>query len=170
MSHSNTPPCKKQAQQTAWSSTLRCVSAAKHHTAEQYSKTVRTKRRKHLSCSDISWNTRQDLLKIPSVWEDALETKRRCFSMVILESNFTPNITLSSDFFSTVQPIVNGCDWRCIVLDLETIMVLVLFAFTFIPQRSHHSLTLPRSMIMDSAAITLTTGDGTTAIKVESSA
>ena len=53
----------------------------------------------------------------------------------------------SSDSFSTVPPIVNGGDWGCIVRDFETIIVLVLVAFNFIPQRSHHSLTLPRSRI-----------------------
>ena len=43
---------------------------------------------------------------------------------------------------------------------LETITVLVLLAFNFIPQRSHHSLTLPRSQFRDSATVTLTPGDG----------
>ena len=52
----------------------------------------------------------------------------------------------------------------------ETITVLVLLAFNFIPQRSHHSLTLPRSRFRDSATVGQTAGDGTTAIKVESSA
>ena len=65
-----------------------------------------------------------------------------------MESNVTPNITRSSDSFSTVPPIVNGGDWGCIVRDLETIIVLVLLAFNFIPQKSHHSLTLPRSRIV----------------------
>ena len=50
--------------------------------------------------------------------------------------------------------------------DLETIIVLVLLAFNFIHQRSHHSLTLPRSLNKDSATVTLIPGDGTTAIKV----
>ena len=50
---------------------LRCVSAAEHHTAEQYFKTDRTKPRKHLSRSDLSCNTRQYFLKIPSLWEAA---------------------------------------------------------------------------------------------------
>ena len=76
-----------------------------------------------------------------------------------LESNVTPNITWSSDSFSTVPPIVNGGDWGCIVHDLETIMVLVLLAFYFIPQRSHCSLTLLRSRIVDSVTVTLTPGD-----------
>ena len=66
---------------------------------------------------------------------------------VILESNVTLNITRSSDSFSTVPPIVNGDDWGCIMRDLETIIVLVLLEFNFIPQRSHHSLTQPRSRI-----------------------
>ena len=90
--------------------------------------------------------------------------------MVILESNVTPNITRSSDSFSTVPPIVHGGDWGCIVHDMETIIVLVFLAFNFIPKRSQHSLTLLRSRIRDSATVTLTPGDGTVTIKVESSA
>ena len=128
---------------------IRCVSATEHQTAEQHSKTGRTKHRKHLASSDLSWNTSKDFLKIPSLWEAALETERRCFSMVIFESNVTPKITRSSDSFSTVPPIVNGGDWGYIVSDLVTIGVLVLLAFNFIPQRSHHSLTLPRSRTRD---------------------
>ena len=169
MSQSNTPPVRNQAPLTAWSSSLRCVSSAEHQTAKQYSKTGRTKPQSHLPRSNISWNTRQDFLKIPGLWEAALETETRCFSKVILESNVTPNITRSSDYFSTVLPIVNGGDRGCIEQDLETIIVLVLLAFNFIPQRSHHSLTLLRSQIRDSFTATLLPGDGTTAIKVESS-
>ena len=84
--------------------------------------------------------------------------------------SLTPNITRSSDSFSTVPPIVYVGDWGCIVHDLETIIVLVLLAFNFNPERSHHSLTLPMSRIRDSATVTLTLGDGTTAITVESPA
>ena len=157
-------PVRNRAQLTARFTSLWCVSAAEHQTAKQYSKTGRTKPRKHLSRSDLSWNTRHDFLKIPSLCEAALETERRCFSKVIFESNVTPKITRLSDSFSTVVL------WGCIVRDLETIIVLLLAAFNFIPQRSHHSLTLPRSRIRDSATATLTPGDGTTAIKVESSA
>ena len=87
-----------------------------------------------------------------------------------MESNVTPNITRSSDSFSSVPPIVNGDNYGCIVRDLETIIVLVLLTFNFVPQRSHHSLTLPRSWIRDSTAVTLTPEDGTAAMKVESSA
>ena len=53
--------------------------------------------------------------------------------------------------------------------DMESIIVLVLPAFNFIYQRSHHSLTLTRSRHRDYATVTLTPGDGSTAIKVESS-
>ena len=155
---------------TTRSSSLRCVSAAEHHNAEQYPRTGRTKPRKHLPRSNLSWNTCQDFLKIPSRWEAALETECRCFSKVILESNVMPNITRSSDSFSTVQPIVIAGDWGCMVLDLETIIVLFLLAFNFIPQRSLHSLTLTRSRLRDSATVSLKPWDGTTAIKVESSA
>ena len=47
--------------------------------------------------------------------------------------------------------------------DLESIVVLYLLAFKFIPQRSHYSQTLPR----DSATVTLVTGGGTTNNKSE---
>ena len=72
------------------------------------------------------------------------------------------NITRSSDSFSTVPPIVNAGDFGCIVHDLETILVLL--AFNFIPQKSHRSLT-SRWQLRDSATVTLTPGDGTTASK-----
>ena len=111
MSHSYIPPVRNRAPLTTRSSSLRCVSAAEHHTVEQYYKTGNTKPRKHLSRSDLSWNTREDLVKIPSFWEAALETKRRCFSKVSLESNVTPNIIRSSDSFSIVPPIVKGGNW-----------------------------------------------------------
>ena len=97
MSHSNTPPVRNRAPLTERCSSLRCVSAAEHHTAGQYSKTGWTKPRKHLTKSDLSWNTRyKDFVKITSLWEAALETERRYFSKVILESNVTQNITNST--------------------------------------------------------------------------
>ena len=63
----STPPAKKQAPLTTRSSSLRCVSPAQHHTAEKYSKTGKTKPQKHLPMSNLSWNTCQDFLKIPSL-------------------------------------------------------------------------------------------------------
>ena len=55
--------------------------------------------------------------------------------------------------------------------DLETIIVLVILAFNFIPQRdeSHKSLTLPMSRFRYSATAPLAPGDGTTGNKAESS-
>ena len=150
MSHSNTLSVRNHAPLTARSSSSRYVSAAKYHTVGQYFKTCRTKPRKHPSRSDLSWNTRHDFQKILTPWEHALETKRGCFSKVSLESNVTSNITKSSDSFSKVPPIVNRDYWGCIECDLETIIFLVFLAFNFISQRSHHSLTLPRSRISDS--------------------
>ena len=102
---------------------------------------------------------------MPSLWEAALETEWRCFSKAVLGLNVTPNISKSSDSISTVPPIVNGDDWECIVHDLETIMVLVLLTFNFIPWRLHQSLTLTRSRFRDSATVALTTRNGATPSK-----
>ena len=77
MSHSNTPPVQI------------CIS------------------RKHLPRINLSWSTRQDFLKIPSLWEAALETKRRFFSNIILESNVTPNIT--SALYDKVIRLLQYC-------------------------------------------------------------
>ena len=104
--HGGTPPAIKQAPLTMLSSSSRCVLAAEHHTAEQDSKPYKTKPQKHLPMSNLSWKTHQDFLKIPSLWEAAMETERRCFSKVNLESNVTPNISRSSDSFSTVLSMV----------------------------------------------------------------
>ena len=80
------------------------------------------------------------------------------------------NITRSSDSFRTVPGFVNAGDLGCIVSDLETIVVLVLLAFNFIPQRSYYSLTWTRLRLRDTANVPLTAGDGITAIGEESSA
>ena len=104
----------------------------------------------------LLWKPSKDAALEPSK-DAALEAERRCCSKVILESNVTPNMTRSSDCFSTVTPMVNGDDWGCI--DLETIIVLFLLSFNFIHQRSHHSLTLAMSRIRDSAAVTVIPGD-----------
>ena len=111
MLHSNIPVVKKLAQLTTWSSSLRFVSAADHHTAERHSKTGRTKPRKPLPRSNLSWNTGQNFQKTQSLWKSTLKSGRRCFSKDILELNVTPNISRSSDSFSTVSSIVNGGDW-----------------------------------------------------------
>ena len=66
-SHSNTPSVKKPAPLNTRFSSLRCVSAAEHHTAEHYSKMGRAKPRKHHPRSDLLWNTCKDFLKIPSL-------------------------------------------------------------------------------------------------------
>ena len=102
MSHSNTAPVKKHSLLPTQSSSLRCISAAEHHTTEQYSKTVSRKLVKHISRSTLSRKTRQDFLKIPSLWEAAQETEWRSFWNVILESNVTPNISRSWVSFMTL--------------------------------------------------------------------
>ena len=78
-------PSQKPAPQTARSSSLRYVSAAEHQTAEKYSKTGRTKPRKHLPASDLSWKTHQDFLKIQVfeklLWKPSEDTSQRSFGM-----------------------------------------------------------------------------------------
>ena len=84
-----------------------------------------------------------------------------------MESNVSQNIQVSRLLqHSAANSSSIGGDWGYIVRDLETIIVLVLLAFNFIPHRLHHSLTLLRSRFNDSATATLTSGDGTTATKV----
>ena len=131
MSHSNMLLVRKQAPLTTRSSDLRCVSAAEHYTSEQYPKTDRTKPWKHLPINDLSWNTHQDFLKIPSLWEASLETQQRYFSKIILESNVTLNWTMSSDLFSTVLPIFDVGQWVCILHGLKTVIVFVFLTFIF---------------------------------------
>ena len=146
---------------TTQSSCLRCVSAAEHHTAEQNFKTGRTKPRKHLPRGTQPWHTRQDFHKMSRLWKPALKKERRCFSKVIFESNVTPNMSRSSDSFSTVPIIVNwmwlemNCAWPGVYHSL------CLTRIQFHLQRSHHSPTLPGSRFRDSAAVTLTHRDGT---------
>ena len=150
---------------TTLSSSLRCESAAEHHTAEQYSKTGKKNLQQDLRMIDWSWNTCQDFLIIPSLWTATLEIARTWVtSKVILASNVTSNITRSADSFSTVPSRINGiyCVW--------IVIVLVLLEFNLIPHRLHHILTPFRSRFRDSVTATLSPGDGTTAAKVEWSA
>ena len=65
---------------------------------------------------------------------------------------------------------VNAGDLGCTAHDLETVIILVLHSFNFIPPRSHHSRNLTRSRRRYSTTVTLSPGEGTTASKVESSA
>ena len=142
--HPNSLPLKKLAPLTTRSSSSRCVSAAEHHTAEQQSKTCRTKPIKHLPRSNLSSNIRQNFFKIPSLWEAALETERRCFTEAILESNVIPNISRSTDSFSTVPPIVNGVtgDALCVI-------------FRFYPQKVTPLTNLAKVTVLDSTTVTL---------------
>ena len=106
-----------------------CICSRAPHCRTVVQVVQRKTHRKHLPRSNLSSNTRQDCFKIPSLYQT-----RSFFLKVILESNVTPNISKSSDSFSTVPPIVYGGDWGCTVSDLETIIALVLFAFNLIPQ------------------------------------
>ena len=74
---------------TTLSCSFRCESAAEHHTAEQCSKTGRTKLQKDLKKSDRSWNTWQDILMIPSLFACSTGNRVRASHKVILTSNVT---------------------------------------------------------------------------------
>ena len=160
--HSSKLSVKNLVPLTTQFSSLRFVLAAEHHTAKQYSKTGRTNPRKHRPKSNVSWNTRQNFIKILRLSEAALETVKS-------QLNVTPNMSRSWDSFITVPPIFSGGDWRFIGGDWEFIVrdLNTIIAFNIINQRSLHSLTFPRSGFKDSAALalTLTSGNGTTVIK-----
>ena len=91
------PQLETGAPLTARSISLRCVSAAEHQTEEQHSKTGRTKPRKHLTRSDISWNTPalpQDIKSLRSCsgnrFSDLAETEPKPFSRVFIFSLLVP--------------------------------------------------------------------------------
>ena len=93
----------------------RCVSAALHYTAEQYSKAGRTKPRKRLTRSDWSWNTRLDFPKILSLWEAALKTERRRLLKVIFASNVAhKNINVYRLYSRVCRPWYFCVLWCCL--------------------------------------------------------
>ena len=124
---------KKRASLTTRCSSLMCVSAAQHHTEEQYSKTGRTILRKHLprGIANVEYS--------PSLPQEAKLLRRSSNRAKMLLKNYLRNkchshVSRSSDSFSTVPAIVNRSDWECIVRYLKTIIVLVLLAFNFNPK------------------------------------
>ena len=115
-----------------------------------------TKPRKHHPRDDLSWNTCQDLytIVIHSLLEAALDRVKMLLKYhlgINCYSQYNKVVRL----LQYVPPIVNSGDWGCVVRDMQTMIVFVFLAFNFIPQRSHHSLTLPRSRIRDSATVTI---------------
>ena len=146
---SDTPPVRKLAPlYTVLQFKVSIVSRAPHlRTILQNGQDKSSKASpKKLSIMEYSLGLPQDTKSLRSCTGNQAKMLRKSH----LGSNVTPKISRSSYSFSTVLPIVNGGVWGCIVRDLETIIVLVLLTFNFIPQKSHHSLTLPRSRIGDS--------------------
>ena len=131
MLHSITPPVRNRALLTARSSSLRCVSAAEHQTAEKYSKTGRTKPRKHIPRSDLSWNTRQDFLKIPRLWEADLTYW--CILFPIGLSSFLLVYPLTLVYSLTYWCILtHWCilTYRCIPLPIGVSSYLLVYPLT----------------------------------------
>ena len=108
MLHSSTRPVKKHAPLTTRSSSVSCVLAAEHHTAEQYSKTG-IKPRKNLPRSDLSWNTLEKIFNIQSLekqlWKPSDDAAHRSSWN---QMSLRIYISSSSDSVSTVKPRVNG--------------------------------------------------------------
>ena len=145
-------PVRKLALLTTRSSSLRCVSAAEHPSAEQSPKQAR-QTPESISQEAIYHGILARTSSRYHVFEKLLWKQSEDASQGHLGIKCDSQYNKIIDSFSTVQTIVN---WGCIVRDLETIIVLVLLVLNFIPQKSHHSLTLPRSLIRDSATVTLT--------------
>ena len=99
------PPAIKQAPLTTRSSSLRCVSAAEHHTAEQYSKTGKTKPQKASPNEQFIMEYPPGLPRDTKSLRSCSEDQAKMLLKGKLESNVTPNISRSSDSFSTVQEL-----------------------------------------------------------------
>ena len=138
MLHSEKTPAKKPALLTTFSSSLRCESA-EHHTAEQYYQDRQNK------APELSQMERPIMKYLPGLSHDTkpLSCCTGNRAKVLLKGHLNikrhPNMTRSADSFSTVPPRVNGVDWRWTVRDLETIIVLVLLAFSFISSQQRSS-------------------------------
>ena len=150
MSHSNTPPVKKRAPLTTRSSTLRCVSAAEHHTAEHYSITCRINHKKKTSP-----NKRPIMEYFPRLPQDTKPLRSCSGNRAKIDASKSHlGIKCYSQYIKVIrmlQPvlkIVNGATWDALCVDWRFI-VLVLLAINFILQISHLSK-------FHSASVTLT--------------
>ena len=111
---------RKLSPLTARSSSLRCVSAAEHHTGEQNSKTGRTKPgQRYQTFQKLLWKPNEDASQ-KSTWNQMSQS----ISQLKLYS------------FIRVPPIVNACDWGYIVRDLEY-HSLRFTSIQFHPQNGH---------------------------------
>ena len=108
MSHSNTPPVKKRAPLTTRSSSLIkvCICSRAPH-CRTVLKSGQEKTTKASPKKQSIKKYSPGLPRDPKYFRSCLETQRRWIT-VILESNVTPNISTTSDSFSTVTPIING--------------------------------------------------------------
>ena len=163
MLHSNAPPVKKRDPLTTRSSILRCVSAAEHH--QGLGTALKNSTPKHAGQNAESISQEEIchvmLARTSSIYakslRSSLETERR-YSQKSSWKQMSLPIIFPLDSVSAAPTIVNGDGWGRVVRDLKTIIVLVLLAFNFTPQRSHYSPTRPRLQFSDAATVTLTAG------------
>ena len=158
----STQPAKKLPPLTTGFNCLRCGSAYEHNTAEQYSKTGKTKRRKHLTIEAIGYEILFWIFKCSRYQAFAklfMKQNGDDSQRSSLTSNLTQNIKVCR--LRTASPRVNWGERRCILRDLETIIVLAFISFNLNSRRSHHWLTLLKSWFRNSATATLSNRDDT---------
>ena len=115
-------PVKKLAILTTRSSSLRCVYLQSNSTTKLAGRNPGSIPMKEFI---MEYSPRLPQESRYQVFEKLLWKRAQMLLKIHLESNVTPNISRSSDSFSTVLSIINRGGWRCIVRDLETIIVLV---------------------------------------------
>ena len=163
-------PVKKLAPQITLFSSLRCVLAAEQHTADHaVLQTGRTQPWKHLSRSNQSLNTRQDFLRIPSLWKlspsgNQAKVPLKSLLGIKCHGQYIKVIRLFQyrSANSYWRLLVMHCSWPGLTR-IHTRLpyshhIFVLLAFNSTLHRSLHTPTVPRSLFKDSAA-----GGGTTA-------
>ena len=111
------PQLKKLAPLTTRSTNLRCVSAAEHQMAEQYSKTGKTKPLKHLPRSCLSRNTCQDSITklLRSCSGNRAKMLLESHLGIKCHSHYNKVLRLLQHSNNFGPPIVNAGDLGCIV-------------------------------------------------------
>ena len=131
----NIHPIKELAPLTAMSSSLKCVSAAEDHTAEQYSKTGRTKPRNYLPRCNLSWN-----IYLPGLPQDTKPFRSCSGNRVKMLFKSHLRIKCHSKYIKVIRLLQHSFanslwgNWRCIVRCQETSIVLFLLTLYFVPK------------------------------------
>ena len=154
MLNSSTSPARKLAQMTTLSKSQRFLRKP-WSVVEVKSPEALHQERRIMQCSS-------GLLKIPSLWEAALETERRCVSKVILSSNVTPKISRSTlRLYRLLQNSATQSYWERLGMHgawPEDYHCLSLARMHSCSIKVNNQLTLLRSLIRNSATTILSSG------------